>query len=130
MNTLRLIAILLLIFNATGALFGGWSLIQDPTGSDLKLPLTYLEHSPFKDFFIPGLILFIVNGVFSVITIFWTGLQRRQYPWLIIIQGGILTSWIIAQMIMIREINYLHFIYGGLGLSLLWIGFALKNKSL
>jgi hypothetical protein len=31
---------------------------------------------------------------------------------------------------MLRDVSYLHFIYGGIGLALLWIGFTMKNKSI
>ena len=129
MKTLRILACLLLLFNGTGALFGGWSFIQDPTGSDLQIPTTYLEHSPFKDFLIPGIVLFTVNGVLSLVTLVWTLMQWKQYGWLIMIQGAMLVGWIIIQMIMLREINLYHFIFGSIGIILLWIGWTLKVKS-
>ena len=113
MKTLRILACLLLLFNGTGALFGGWSFIQDPTGSDLQIPTTYLEHSPFKDFLIPGIVLFTVNGVLSMVTLVWTLMQWKHYGWLI----------------MLREINLYHFIFGSIGIILLWIGWTLKVKS-
>jgi hypothetical protein len=128
MKTLRILAIILLLFNGTGALFGGWSLIQDPTGSDLKLPLSLLKHSPFNDYFVPGIILFVANGVYSLVTMAWTAFQWRHYSWLILIQGVLLTGWILVQMILLREISYLQFIYGGIGLALLWIGYSLRGK--
>jgi hypothetical protein len=30
---------------------------------------------------------------------------------------------------MLREISYLHYIYGGIGIALLWIGWILKRKT-
>jgi len=42
----RIIAIILLLFNAISALFGGWGLISDPSGETLEMPLRFLEHSP------------------------------------------------------------------------------------
>ena len=129
MKTLRILACLLLLFNGTSALFGGWSFIQDPTGSDLQIPTTYLEHSPFKDFLIPGIVLFTVNGVLSMVTLLWTLMQWKHYGWLIMLQGAMLVGWIIIQMIMLREINLYHFIFGSIGIILLWIGWTLKVKS-
>ena len=129
MKTLRILACLLLLFNRTGALFGGWSFIQDPTGSDLQIPTTYLEQSPFNAFLIPGIVLFTVNGVLSLVTLVWTLMQWKQYVWLIMIQGAMLVGWIIIQMIMLREINLYHFIFGSIGIILLWIGWTLKVKN-
>ena len=128
MKILRVIAILLLLFNSIGALFGGWSFIHDPSGGDLKIPLIYLEHSPFNDFLIPGIVLFIVNGLFGLLTLVWTAFEWKKYAWLIILQGILLIGWIIVQMILLREIYYLQFIFGGIGLVLLLIGITLNRN--
>lgn len=130
MNTLRMIAILLLLFNGIGAIFGGWSLISDPTGQDIQLPLTYLENSPFRDFLIPGIVLFVANGVFSMVAVMWTIFRWGNYYWLIIIQGILLGGWIIIQMILLRHFYYLQFVFGGIGLVLLIIGMVLKKKTI
>ena len=122
MKTLRIVAILLLLFNGTGALFGGWSLITDPTGQDLHLPGELLEHSPFKDFFIPGIVLFTAIGIFSLIVLFWMTMQWKHYPILLIIEGLLVTGWIIIQMIMIREISYLQFVFMGIGIFFVLAG--------
>jgi hypothetical protein len=128
MKTLRIIAMFLLLFNGTGAIFGGWSLMTDPSGSDLQIPVTYLEHSPFKDFLIPGLVLFTVNGICSLFVLLWTFFQRRHYSWLLMAQGILSLGWIIVQMILLRQIYYLQFIFGGIGLILLVIGYVLKKQ--
>lgn len=129
MKILRTIAILLLLFNSIGALFGGWSFIQDPSGGDLKIPITYLEHSPFTNFLIPGFVLFTVNGLFGLFTLVWTVFKWKNYAWLIIVQGVLLIGWIIVQMILLREIYYLQFIFGSIGLILLLIGIFLKKDA-
>lgn len=127
MKTWRSIAIILLLFNATGALFGGWSLMMDPTGQDLHLPQDLLVHAPFKDFFIPGVVLFSLIGVFSLVAMIWTTMHWKHYPWLIIAEGVLVTGWIIIQMIMIREISYLQFIFGGIGIIFFLAGWKLKT---
>ncbi len=128
MNILRIIAILLLLFNSIGAFLGGWSFINDPTGGDLNIPLSYLEHSHFNNFLIPGIVLFTVNGLFGLLTLLWTAFEWKKYTWLIILQGILLIGWIIVQMILLREIYYLQFIFGGIGLALLLIGITLKRN--
>ncbi len=55
--------IFLLIFLGIGALYGGGSLIIDPSGELLGMPLTMLESSPFNNFLLPGVILFLLLGV-------------------------------------------------------------------
>ena len=59
-------ALILLMFNGISAIYGGWSLIKDPSGGLLQMPLENLHNSPFKDYLIPGIILFVFNGLFSL----------------------------------------------------------------
>lgn len=127
MKTLRILAILLLLFNGTGALFGGWSLITDPTGQDLHLPQQLLEHSPFADFLIPGIILFTCVGIFSLLVLLWLNMQWKYHAQLLIIEGLLVTGWIIIQMILIRDISYLHFVFMGIGIFFVLAGRKLKN---
>jgi hypothetical protein len=61
---LRNIHLFLLAFLGLSAIGGGGALIISPSGKLLGgLPLSILERSPFKDFFMPGMILFIVLGL-------------------------------------------------------------------
>src|SRR5689334_5647077 len=60
--------IVLHIFLGIGALFGGGTMILSPDGSILQLPLRMLQYSPFPNFLIPGLILFVGLGVVPLIT--------------------------------------------------------------
>jgi hypothetical protein len=56
--------ICLLLFLGLSALGGGVLLIISPSGKLLGgLPLSILDHSPFNDFLIPGIILFLVLGL-------------------------------------------------------------------
>ena len=59
----RNLLVLLLFFLGLGALGGGAMLIISPSGKLLGgLPLSILDHSPFSDFFFPGIILFLTLG--------------------------------------------------------------------
>lgn len=60
----RSILISLLLFLGISAMGGGAFLIISPSGKLLGgLPLSILDHSPFNDFLIPGIILFMVLGL-------------------------------------------------------------------
>jgi hypothetical protein len=70
-QTVRNIHLFLLAFLGLSALGGGGALIVSPSGRLLGgLPLSILEHSPFENFLIPGIILFIVLGLFPTLLIF------------------------------------------------------------
>jgi len=63
-NTLRNIYLSLLAFLGLSAIGGGGALIISPSGKLLGgLPLSILERSPFNDFLVPGIILFVVLGI-------------------------------------------------------------------
>lgn len=123
----RILAALLLFINGVGALFGGWALMAKPDGSILQMPLSYLEHSPFSSYFIPGIILFVANGIFSCIALITVLIKTPKYPLLIIAQGAILTGWIVIQIFLIQSLNGFHFLFGGMGLLMIITGLALRK---
>jgi hypothetical protein len=96
-------AIVLLIFNGLSAIFGGTGLMADPSGEALKLPIEFLVNTPFKDFMIPGIILFTFNGVLSISIAVLTIIKVKGYPWLVILEGCVLTIWLTVQVIMLRS---------------------------
>ncbi|MGQ8338525.1 hypothetical protein ACUNWD_18355 [Sunxiuqinia sp. A32] len=99
----RIIAISLCFFNGVSALFGGGSLIYDPTGKFLQMPIEFLEHTPFKNFLIPGIILFTVNGLFNVLVGILGIRKNSLFPWLTTLCGLLLTTWLTVQIIMIQQ---------------------------
>lgn len=118
----KIVSVLLLLFNLLGALYGGINLILYPDGSSIKLSLDLLKHSPFKNYLIPGIILFIANGLFCGFVLFKVLTNSKTYEKLIIAQGLILAGWIIIQIQFIRTIFILHFILGGVGVLLVVLG--------
>jgi hypothetical protein len=125
----RIIAIILLLFNAISALFGGWGLMSDPSGEALEMPLHFLEHSPFENFLVPGIILFVVIGLFSLLFAVMAILKFMNYSWLVIFQGFLLVGWLTIQIIMIREFyGPLHFLYFSVGFLLIATGWILARQ--
>ncbi|MGY2896505.1 hypothetical protein [Deinococcus sp. UYEF24] len=126
-----------LAFLGVSALFGGVVLVGSPTGAWLHIPLSVLHSSPFSDFLIPGLILGIVFGVGSVLTVLalrlrpvWhlgTALTRFTYEhwaWsaaLVLGVGQII--WIVTETVMLRGASWLGLIYGSLGLLIVTLAF-------
>src|SRR5688572_12113981 len=51
------------------ALIGGGAMILQPDGSLLKMQPGWLEHTPFQTYLIPGMILFICNGLFPLLAL-------------------------------------------------------------
>ena len=126
----KIIAVILLLLNGIGALYGGFMLIADPSGSILQMPLSYLEHSPFVDYLIPGIVLFIVNGIFSFVAIAALFLKTQRYSLFVMFQGILLSGWIVVQMILLKMFYPpLHLTFLFLGLCLVGCGLYLKHKA-
>lgn len=122
---LKFIAAALLLFNGIGAIYGGGNLILHPDGSSIQLTMDWLEHTPFKDYLIPGIVLFIANGIFSFIALAAMLLKVNNYAWFIMAEGAILTGWIVIQMLMIQTVYFLHIVMGGVRLALLLVGYVI-----
>ena len=128
-NRLRVTAIVLLFINGLNALAAGFSFMVDPSGSGLGMTTAYLQHSPFPNFLVPGIILFIANVAMSTIVDVMTIKKSRFYPLLLSLQGCILLGWIIIQLLLLQFFHPLHLLMGGLGMALIAIGTFLEKHA-
>ncbi|WP_297707537.1 hypothetical protein [uncultured Eudoraea sp.] len=125
--------ILLIFLQAISAVPAGLSLIIDPSGKGIGLPPGVLENTPFKNFLIPGLFLFVVLGLLPLITLYGL-LSRKKLNWAQKINwdkkfhwsctfsfyiGLLLILWINMQLYFGITFNNLHFSYTILGVLIL-----------
>ena len=97
------------------SLAGGLGAILNPK-APMGTSVDILKNSPFDDFLIPGIILFVIIGLGNIISalVIRSNLKYRLYisnvfSWALVI-------WIIVQCIMLRDINILHVIFFLIGL--------------
>ncbi len=114
------------LFVGFGALAGGFAAITDPW-KPLGITVDALKYSPFHNFFIPGLILFLVMGLGNIFCAFLFHFKTRYQGYVSGVFSGALVIWIIVQCIMLRAVASLHviffligFVQGILALSLLF----------
>jgi hypothetical protein len=125
---MKTLLFILISFIAVTSTLSGIFMISRPDGEILNLPISLLEGTPFKDFLVPGILLTTIVGGANLLAVFFN-MQRNpnRYNWAI--TGGVtITGWIIAQMILIRTIHWLHFIYLGIGFLIVLIAYQLKGK--
>lgn len=110
---LYFIYLLHLILSFT-SLVGGAMLVIKPDGSLLGMQTEWLNESPFKNYLIPGLILFTLNGILPMLTVIGLFLKpkwefanlfniypNRYWAWTYSLYVGIITiTWIIMQQMM------------------------------
>ncbi len=123
----RLTAIVFLLFNALSAMYGGGSLIYDPSGELLGMPIEFLEKSPFKSFLIPGIILFTVNGLFNLLVAILGIVKSKLFPDLTILCGVLLVGWLSVQIMIIKAFSLMaHGPYYLVGIILIFVGYKLR----
>lgn len=119
---LNILAVVLLLINGLGAIYGGTNLVAFPDGSSIGLSLSLLQHSPFENYFVPGIVLLLANGVLSMIAVLAILMGARISALLVVLQGVLLTGWILVQMLLIQTVYFLHVVMGTIGVLLMVIG--------
>ncbi len=106
----RVTLLSILGYEGLGALAGGILLVIAPDGRLMDMPVDMM-HGSFKDFFIPGIILFLL-GILNVIA-FFSVLLRKRSDWLMagLAMGG-LHIWFWVEIAILQEIHWLHFMWG------------------
>ena len=128
MNKLRLITILLLFLTGVSALVAGYSFMADPSGKGIRISTEYLQYSPFRNFLIPGIILFVTIGVWSMLTAVAAIMKRKCYPGMVLVQGCILSGWILIQIFLVRDLNGLQITMLAIGIFFLFSGRWFQNQ--
>jgi hypothetical protein len=119
------ILLVLLVIQGLGGLAGGLALTLKPDGSIMKMPLSYLDGSPFSDFLIPGLVLLLVLGVLPLAAA--AGLwMRRTWAWYAAFAVGCgLMIWILVEITII-PFSWLQPMFGVVGVLIFAVA-ALKS---
>ena len=120
-------SVLLLAFMGIAACYGGGALILDPTGKLLEMPISLLIESNFPNYLVPGLILFLMIGILSLLTIYFTITGSRYYPDLIFNQGFIQVGWIVVQIYLLNMFHFLQLVVAINGILLIILGTYIKK---
>jgi hypothetical protein len=123
-------AIALESFLGVGAIGGGLALMAGPNGEILPLPVSALSGSPFANYLVPGVILFIILGIgpLGVAVLAWQ--RHPAAPLLTFAVGGALLIWLIVEIVVVGYSNDppLQAAYLGLGLVILLVGFGWMRR--
>ncbi len=129
-KNLRIVAVALLFFLGISALFGSYQLIIDPSGKSIQMPLGLLNPTPFENYFIPGILLFLTNGVPALLIGFISIKKIDHFEYFVILQGGILFLWLTAELIINIDFYYplAHATYYIIAILLMGIGLKLRRS--
>ncbi|MBS1529334.1 MAG: hypothetical protein JSU01_03415 [Bacteroidetes bacterium] len=107
---LKITASALLFLTGSAAIYGGFNLVIQPDGNNMQLSTDLLQYSVFDNFLVPGILLLVVVGLFSVYAMVAVITGFKKYWLLVMFQGGILASWLILQIALIHFISVLHLV--------------------
>ncbi len=116
-------------FIGIGAVAGGLGLALDPSGESLGMPLELLEETPFATFLIPGIVLFAVNGLGSLTGAIASFVRHRYAGHVAIALGAFLVAWILVQVYWFAGFHWLHWLYLGLGIVELALGWSVRRRA-
>lgn len=110
-----------LLFLGVSAVYGGGSLVLDPTGDHLRLPLAWIQGTVFGDYLIPGVLLFGLLGVGSFVVIYGI-VCRTVWAWPAGVSLGTATViWIVVQIAVVQRYFFLQPVIAGLGIAVIVI---------
>ena len=119
---------ILQIFIGIGAVGGGLVLILDPSGQGMGFSVELLANSPFRNYLIPGLFLFTVNGIGNFLSGFLSIRKHRYAGYAGMLFGAIMMIWILVQVAILGWVNWLQQTYLFLGALELIVGFLLHKE--
>lgn len=103
------------IFIGIGGVPAGSIFILDPSGSGMGFSPQLLEGTPFPNYLLPGVFLFAVNGVASLVGGVLS-LARHRYAGAVgVALLTLLIAWIVVQVALIGLVHWLQPLYFGLG---------------
>jgi hypothetical protein len=106
----RVILLTVLGYEGLGALVGGSLLVARPNGRYMDIPVGIM-HGTFRDFLIPGIILFGL-GLLNIAA-FIAVLRRVGADWVAagLAIGGMMV-WFLVEIVILRELHWLHVMWG------------------
>ena len=110
-----------------GAVICGALLVIGPDGRYLQMPIDLLRNSPFRNFLIPGLILFLVNGVGNIVSPLLRDKIYRIAGFTGMFFGFGLIIWLFVQINMIGGGSWLQYLYFVLGILQLLLGIVMRE---
>ena len=118
------------VFVGIWAVAGGLGLALDPSGASVGIPLEYLADSPFSDYLIPGIVLFVVNGLGSFAGALAAFTERRYAGEVGLVLGAFLVMWILVQLYWVAWFHWLHAVFLCLGLVELGLAWQVRKVAL
>ncbi len=112
------------VFVGIGAVPVGLMFILDPSGSSVGFPREWVSDTLFRNYLVPGVFLFAINGIGSLVGAFLTFRQHALSGLCAVGLGAFLMAWIVVQVITLGPpphwLQASYFVLGAVELLLGW----------
>lgn len=123
----------LCLFTGLTALAGGLELATWRSGASWLPPPSVLEHTPFRDFFVPGVLLFCFVGLTNLLAALLESRRSRWGEAAAMVAGVAIVAWIVSEMALLGTATFLEVAYLVIGAATLagatWL-FARRRAAL
>jgi len=108
----------------------GFMMMAVPDGNMINVNVAILKSTSFKDFRVPGVVLFLTVGLSNILAVVYLFVNHKsKFNWSIF--GGILLIiWIVSQFILIETSRWFDVITLTIGALIVFISMQLKGKEL
>ena len=110
MSMVHQLVLWLCVFTGLTAVAGGLLLITSPTGLE-EPQRSLLQHTPFKTFLVPGLLLLLVVGLGNLAAAALEARHIEKSEVAVSVAGAASMGWIITQLALIRTVSWLQLLY-------------------
>ncbi|PZF89426.1 hypothetical protein C1903_06240 [Listeria ivanovii] len=128
MNWTRISSIIIVGFTAIGAIYGGLSFIFTPSGDLLSLSTGLLEGSPFVDYLIPGIFLFVFVGLFHLAALIYLLKKLPRTKEVMFAAALVLAVWMIVQLFIIGYVFILQPIFLAIAIVEMILAVQMKKQ--
>ena len=143
-TTQRNLLIILLTFLGLGAFCGGAILVISPSGDLFGMPLSLLAKSPFVNFLVPGLLLFLFLGMLPLLLVIpllnktdnkfaerLNFYKDMHWSWSFSIYTAfILIIWIQMEMMFLGGVHWSHTFYMFLAIAIISVALLPQVRNL
>jgi len=118
----------LLVFAAITSIVGGTDLMLWPTGLVFNLHPIMLQHSPFSNFLLPGLLSVILVGGSSLVAFFMLSDNRYYALPAALLCGILIIHWAALSALCINSLLWINKAYWVLGFTIVLTALLMRQK--
>ena len=104
--------------------------MKDTSGKSIGFPPELLTNLHIESFLLPGIVLFFIVGILSILAALFVFLEIKNYPWMVMGQGILIVLWLAGEVFFDVSVADLQYPYFVLGFFLFLLGYLMRFKQI